>query len=303
MIASLRDIVGAVRHGAQSISSATAQIAAGNEDLSSRTEEQASSLEETAASMEQITSTVRNNSESAARARALVGGAKELAEQSVEVIAEVSKTMGEIKDSSQRVGEIVSVIDAIAFQTNILALNAAVEAARAGEQGRGFAVVASEVRNLAQRSASSAKEIKALIEDSVEKVGRGSVLVEQAQNIVVGMGEGTQPVIAIVNEIAQASQEQRDGIEQINVAIAQIDGTTQQNAALVEEAAAAAGALREQALALVSTMEHFKTGDASEVPLGSEGAQRPSKRGLPVALSRHSVISGPKNQVAALEAV
>jgi len=261
MNASLRQTVARVRCGAETISSATAEIAAGNEDLSSRTEEQACSLQETAASMEEMTSTVKNNAENASQANTMFASAKELAQQSVDRIGEVSDTMRKISASSQRMGEIVSVIDSIAFQTNILALNASVEAARAGEQGRGFAVVASEVRNLAQRSAASAKEIKALIDDSMDKVKHGDTLVAQAESIVRKMGENTQPVIGLVREIAQASQEQSEGIAQINVAITQIDSTTQQNAALVEQAAAAAGSLREQVAALVQTVQHFNIGD------------------------------------------
>jgi len=257
---SLRQTVARVRGGAETISSATAQIAVGNEDLSSRTEEQASSLQETAASMEEMTSTVKNNAEHAIQANTLFASAQELSQQSVARIGEVSDTMRMISTSSQRMGEIVSVIDSIAFQTNILALNASVEAARAGEQGRGFAVVASEVRNLAQRSAASAKEIKALIDDSMEKVKHGDTLVAQAESIVRKMGENTEPVISLVSEIAQASQEQSEGIAQINLAITQIDSTTQQNAALVEQAAAAAASLREQAADLVQTVQHFELG-------------------------------------------
>jgi len=261
MNTSLRLTVARVRRGAETISSATSEIAAGNEDLSARTEEQASSLQETAASMEEMTSTVRNNAEHASQANTMFASAKDLAQQSVDRIGEVSQTMRMITESSQRMGEIVNVIDSIAFQTNILALNASVEAARAGEQGRGFAVVASEVRNLAQRSAASAKEIKALIDDSIEKVKHGDTLVTQAESIVRKMGENTQPVISLVSEIAQASREQSEGIAQINVAITQIDGTTQQNAALVEQAAAAAASLREQVVALVQTVQHFNIGD------------------------------------------
>jgi len=261
MNTSLRATVARVRRGAETISSATSEIAVGNEDLSSRTEEQACSLQETAASMEEITSTVKNNAENARQANTLFADARDLAQQSVERIGEVSKTMRTISASSQRMGEIVSVIDSIAFQTNILALNASVEAARAGEQGRGFAVVASEVRNLAQRSAASAKEIKVLIDDSMEKVKHGDALVEQAEGIVRKMGEGTQSVIGLISEITQASQEQSEGIAQINMAITQIDSTTQQNAALVEEAAAAAASLREQAVALVQTVQHFNIGE------------------------------------------
>jgi len=269
MNASLRQTVARVRGGAETISSATSEIAAGNEDLSSRTEEQACSLQETAASMEEMTSTVKNNAENARQANTMFASAKELAQQSVDRIGEVSETMRMISAASQRMGEIVSVIDSIAFQTNILALNASVEAARAGEQGRGFAVVASEVRNLAQRSAASAKEIKVLIDDSMEKVKHGDTLVAQAENIVRKMGENTQPVISLVHEIAQASQEQSEGIAQINVAITQIDSTTQQNAALVEQAAAAAASLREQVAALVQTVQHFNIGD--EAPTDDAG--------------------------------
>jgi len=272
---SLRQTVARVRRGADTISSATAEIALGNEDLSARTEEQASSLQETAASMEEMTSTVKNNAEHAIQANTLFASAQELSQQSVARIAEVSDTMRMISASSQRMGEIVSVIDSIAFQTNILALNASVEAARAGEQGRGFAVVASEVRNLAQRSAASAKEIKALIDDSMEKVKHGDTLVAQAENIVRKMGENTEPVISLVSEIAQASQEQSEGIAQINLAITQIDGTTQQNAALVEQAAAAAASLREQAAELVQTVQHFKLGQGlAEEEAEEKGAIR-----------------------------
>jgi len=269
MNTSLCQTVARVRRGAEAISSATAEIAAGNQDLSSRTEEQACSVQQTAASMEEMTSTVRNNAENANQANTLVGNTKDLAQQSMDRIGEVSETMRAISESSQRMGEIVSVIDGIAFQTNILALNASVEAARAGEQGRGFAVVASEVRNLAQRSAASAKEIKSLIDDSMEKVKHGDTMVAQAENIVRKMGEGTRPVLSLMGEIAQASREQSDGVAQINIAITQIDSSTQQNAALVEEATAAAASLREQAAALVQTVRHFHIDDDAMAGDGS----------------------------------
>ncbi|ACS85368.1 methyl-accepting chemotaxis protein [Musicola paradisiaca] len=262
MNGSLRAIVTQVRDGADTISSAASQIAAGNQDLSARTEEQASSLEQTAASIEQLTSTIKNTAENTEHAASLASQASGIVRQSGEMMANVTREMREIKESSQRMAEIISVIDGIAFQTNILALNAAVEAARAGEQGRGFAVVASEVRALAQRSAASAKEIKELIDDSVQKVQDGMVLVENTEHTMGAVIDNAQSANGVMNEIAQASQEQSEGINQINLAIGQIDTTTQQNAALVEESAAAAISLQEQAQSLAQVVNIFKLGSS-----------------------------------------
>jgi methyl-accepting chemotaxis protein len=256
----LRDIVGRVRAGTDTIATASGQISAGNQDLSSRTEQQASSLEETASSMEELTSTVKQNADNARQAKQMAATASATAVRGGEVVAQVVETMGSINTSAHRIADIISVIDGIAFQTNILALNAAVEAARAGEQGRGFAVVAGEVRTLAQRSAAAAKEIKALIDDSVDKVQAGSRLVDQAGNTMDEVVGSVQRVSDIVSEIAAASDEQRAGIEQVNGAITQMDQVTQQNAALVEEAAAAAEALQEQAHGLAQLVATFRTG-------------------------------------------
>jgi methyl-accepting chemotaxis protein len=254
-----------------------AQIAAGNLDLSSRTEEQASSLEETASSMEELTSTVKQNAENARQANQLVVSTSEIAVKGGEVVGQVVDTMASIKDSSRKISDIIGVIDGIAFQTNILALNAAVEAARAGEQGRGFAVVASEVRNLAQRSASAAKEIKSLIEDSVGKVDAGGKLVDDAGKTMGEIVSSVKRVTDIMSEIAAASQEQSSGIEQVNQAIAQMDEVTQQNAALVEEAAAAAESLQDQAAKLTETVSVFRLEGASH------GVQpvSPARQGTP----------------------
>ncbi|NHQ92901.1 methyl-accepting chemotaxis protein [Janthinobacterium lividum] len=254
----LVSIVGQVRAGTESISTASSEIAAGNLDLSSRTEEQASSLEETASSMEELTSTVKLNADNARSANQLAIDASQIASKGGVVVSEVVSTMGSINDSSRKIVDIISVIDAIAFQTNILALNAAVEAARAGEQGRGFAVVASEVRNLAQRSSAAAKEIKGLIGDSVQKVEAGSQLVDKAGRTMDEIVQSISHVTLIMNQITDASDEQRAGIEQVNQAIGQMDQVTQQNAALVEEAAAAAESMQEQAAKLADVVGLFK---------------------------------------------
>ncbi|SFU99156.1 methyl-accepting chemotaxis protein [Pseudoduganella namucuonensis] len=255
---SLVNIVGQVRTGTDTIATASKQIASGNLDLSSRTEQQASSLEETASSMEEMTSTVKQNADNARQANQLAISASEVAVKGGAVVSQVVDTMESINASSKKIVDIIGVIDGIAFQTNILALNAAVEAARAGEQGRGFAVVASEVRNLAQRSAAAAKEIKTLIGDSVEKVDIGAKLVDQAGSTMQAIVESIKSVTDIMGEITAASQEQTSGIEQINHAIAQMDEVTQQNAALVEEAAAAAGSLQDQAGSLAQVVSVFK---------------------------------------------
>ncbi|WEF32184.1 methyl-accepting chemotaxis protein [Pseudoduganella chitinolytica] len=270
LLAALQDMtqgltrtVRAVRDSTDTINTASAEIATGNMDLSGRTEQQAASLEETASSMEELTSTVRQNADNARQANILVTSAAEHANQGGNVVGQVVQTMGSIKESSGKIVDIIGVIDGIAFQTNILALNAAVEAARAGEQGRGFAVVASEVRNLAQRSASAAREIKELINDSVEKVDAGGRLVDEAGTTMGRIVASVQQVAAIMNEITSASQEQSAGIEQINTTIVAMDNTTQQNAALVEEAAAAAASLREQAERLSAAIAVFRLDSAA----------------------------------------
>jgi methyl-accepting chemotaxis protein len=255
---SLVRIVAEVRSGTETIATASSQIASGNLDLSSRTEQQAGSLEETASSMEELTSTVKQSADNARQASQLAISASDVAGKGGAVVSQVVDTMGSINESSKRIVDIISVIDGIAFQTNILALNAAVEAARAGEQGRGFAVVASEVRNLAQRSAAAAKEIKTLISDSVEKVDNGARLVDQAGATMNEVVASVKRVTDIIGEITAASQEQTSGIEQINQAIAQMDEVTQQNASLVEEAAAAAESLRSQADRLSHAVSVFK---------------------------------------------
>jgi len=254
---SLAQIVGQVRAGTDTMSTASQEIAAGNLDLSSRTEEQASSLEETASSMEEMTSTVKQNADNARQANSLAATASEVAGKGGAVIADVVETMDAIQASSKKIVEIIGVIDGIAFQTNILALNAAVEAARAGEQGRGFAVVATEVRNLAHRSAAAAKEIKTLIGDSVAKVESGTQLVDQAGQTMNEVVDSVRRVSDIISEITAASREQSLGIEQINQAIMQMDSVTQQNAALVEESAAAAESLQGQASQLAQVVGKF----------------------------------------------
>ncbi len=275
--------VGEVRIGTDTIATASSQIAAGNLDLSSRTEEQASSLEETASAMEELTSTVKQNADNAGQANQLVVAASDYAVKGQVVVGQVVDTMGSIKESSRKIVDIIGVIDGIAFQTNILALNAAVEAARAGEQGRGFAVVATEVRNLAQRSASAAKEIKTLIDDSVEKVDAGGKLVDSAGATMIQIVTSVKQVADIMSEIAAASHEQSDGIEQVNQAVMQMDETTQQNAALVEQAAAAAASMQNQAANLAETVSVFKlnrdtsfTSKAQASPKVSPATKKPS---------------------------
>ena len=273
MNSSLVNIVGQVRGGTETIATASSQIASGNLDLSSRTEEQASSLEETASSMEELTSTVRQNADNAQQANQLALSASGVAVKGGAVVDKVVQTMDAINDSSRKIVDIISVIDGIAFQTNILALNAAVEAARAGEQGRGFAVVATEVRNLAQRSAGAAKEIKTLIGDSVLAVDAGSKLVAEAGSTMADIVASVQRVTDIMAEISLATQEQSSGIDQINQAIGQMDQVTQQNAALVEEAAAAAESLQEQSGQLAQVVSVFKLDGAPAVP--AVAASRP----------------------------
>jgi len=258
MNGSLANIVSEVRNSTESISTASREITQGNIDLSQRTEEQASSLEETASSMEELTSTVRQNAENANQANQLASNASDVAVKGGQVVGDVVETMASISTSSKKIVDIISVIEGIAFQTNILALNAAVEAARAGEQGRGFAVVAGEVRNLAQRSAAAAKEIKGLIDDSVDKVDAGSKQVDQAGETMTEIVQAVKRVTDIMSEISAASNEQSAGIEQVNQAITQMDEVTQQNAALVEEAAAAAEAMQGQAEVLMGTVSVFK---------------------------------------------
>jgi methyl-accepting chemotaxis protein len=255
---SLERLVSNVRQSSAAVSTASIEIAQGGQELSSRTEQQASALQETAATMEQLGTAVRNNAESAKRADQLAQGASAVASQGGEVVGKVVATMQGISNSSRKIGEIIGVIDGIAFQTNILALNAAVEAARAGEQGRGFAVVASEVRSLAQRSAEAAKEISTLIGRSVEQVEQGTVLVDQAGKTMGNIVGSVQRVSAIVGEIATACAEQSLGVQQVSEAVSQMDQATQQNAALVEESAAAAESLKEQALQLVKVVSAFK---------------------------------------------
>ncbi|CAH0354207.1 methyl-accepting chemotaxis protein [Aquabacterium sp. CECT 9606] len=258
MQSSLSGVISSVRANSESVATASAQIAQGNQDLSQRTEEQASALQQTAATMEQLGTTVRHNTDSAKQANQLAQGASTVAAQGGEVVGKVVNTMQGISDSSRKIGDIIGVIDGIAFQTNILALNAAVEAARAGEQGRGFAVVASEVRSLAQRSAEAAKEIKALISRSVEQVEQGTVLVDQAGKTMGEIVGSIRRVSDIVAEITSASVEQSLGISQVGEAIGQMDTATQQNAALVEESAAAAESLKGQARQLVQAVAVFK---------------------------------------------
>jgi len=273
MMESLRKVVSNVRSGSESVASASAQIAQANHDLSARTEQQASALEQTAASMEQLNSTVRQNADNARQANQLAMSATTVAERGGAVVGEVVETMKGINDSSRKIADIIGVIDGIAFQTNILALNAAVEAARAGDQGRGFAVVASEVRSLASRSAEAAKEIKTLIGTSVERVEAGSQLVDQAGATMQEVVAAIRRVTDLMGEISAASTEQSQGVDQVGEAVIQMDQTTQQNAALVEEMAAAASSLRGQAQELVRSVEVFRLGDE---PSHAESPQVPA---------------------------
>ena len=284
---SLARTVGSVRSGTETIATAAAQVAAGNQDLSARTEQQASSLEETASSMEELTSTVQQNADNARQAHSLASTASNVAQRGGVVIARVVETMGEINASASKIADIISVIDGIAFQTNILALNAAVEAARAGEQGRGFAVVATEVRNLAHRSAAAAKEIKTLIEASTHAVAGGSELVQQAGTTMSELVDSVTRVTDIMSEINAASAEQSAGIAQINLAITEMDTVTQQNAALVEEAAAASESMQEQASSLAQVVSVFTLGATTA---SSTAAPRVAAGYVPAA--RNSVRPG-----------
>jgi len=288
----LRDAVTGIHDVSMKIGLASQEIAQGNTSLSQRTEEQASSLEETASSMEEMTGTVKQNADSAAQARQLADANRLRAANGAEVVHRTVEAMGEINNSSTRIADIIGTIDGIAFQTNLLALNAAVEAARAGEQGRGFAVVASEVRSLAQRSAEAAKEIKSLIEDSVGKVKAGTQLVDESGKVLEEIIEGTQKVADIIAEIAAASQEQASGIDQVNNAITQMDNMTQDNAALVEEAAAASRSMQEQALQLTELMSYFRIESGRRIGKDGQGRRiesgAQSEKAAPKVLARHS---------------
>ncbi|HVT34314.1 MAG TPA: methyl-accepting chemotaxis protein, partial [Nevskiaceae bacterium] len=283
LVDSFASIVGRIKVAVDTISTAAKEIASGNTDLSARTEQQAASLEETASSMEELTSTVKQNAENAKQANQLAIGAGDVAQKGGKVVSEVVTTMAAINESSKKIVDIISVIDGIAFQTNILALNAAVEAARAGEQGRGFAVVAAEVRSLAQRSAGAAKEIKSLIGDSVEKVGNGAKLVEQAGKTMDEIVGSVKRVTDIMAEISAASQEQSSGIEQVNQTITQMDEVTQQNAALVEEASASARSLEEQSIGLTHSVSQFKLDESAIRALPAAPASAPVAAARPAA--------------------
>jgi methyl-accepting chemotaxis protein len=275
MTEGLRRLVGEVAQGARTVAETSAQIAQGNTDLSQRTEEQASTLEETASSMEELTTTVGQNAQNARQASQLAADASRVAGEGGDVVGQVVATMTGISGSSRKIAEIIGVIDGIAFQTNILALNAAVEAARAGDQGRGFAVVATEVRNLAQRSASAAKEIKALISESVQQVVAGTEQVDMAGRKMGDIVQAARKVSELIAEIATASQEQSSGIEQVNTAVMAMDQGVQQNASLVEQATAATESMKAQAAALLETVSRFRLDDTEQPPVQAWSPQAP----------------------------
>jgi methyl-accepting chemotaxis protein len=285
MNGSLRTIVGDVRSSSEAVSAASEQISIGNAELSARTEQQASSLEETAASMEELASTVRQNAQNARQATEFAVSAAELAGKGGEVVDRVVKTMDEIQASSKKISEIIGVIDGIAFQTNILALNASVEAARAGEQGRGFAVVASEVRNLAQRSATAAKEIKGLISDSVQSVDAGSELVDEAGRTIGDVVKSVKKVSDAIGEIAAATGEQSTGINQVNEAVTELDRVTQQNAQLVDESATASESAKQQALRLAAAVSVFKMDHDGHAAGAAQPAPAIAPKAAPAALA------------------
>ncbi|WP_019592308.1 methyl-accepting chemotaxis protein [Thioalkalivibrio sp. ALRh] len=292
----LDQLVGQILEGAGNVRSASAEIAQGNTDLSQRTEEQASSLEETASSMEEMTSTVKSNADNAKQANQLASAARDKAQEGGEVVDKAVTAMGEINQSSKKIADIIGVIDEIAFQTNLLALNAAVEAARAGEQGRGFAVVATEVRNLAQRSAQAAKEIKTLINDSVERIGEGSKLVDNSGKALEDIVDSVKKVSDIIAEIAAASEEQSTGLDEINKAVTQLDEVTQQNAALVEEAAAASESLDDQSRELLDLMSFFK---GEQAAAAGQAMRQPSARSAPAGARAQSGASALKRPASA----